>query len=600
MLRILTGQQTSVTGPCSGRKSLLHGKIPAAIFLRRGDMKSDRVLEEIKERIDIVDFISDYVQLRKSGQNWKGLCPFHSEKTPSFMVSPSKQIFHCFGCGAGGDVISFLVQYEHMPFPEALQVLARKAGIQLQAVKQDKKAVEKDAQIRNSLREASAYFAGKLKESRNAAEYIRKRGITEETAQLFRLGYAPAGWHNLLQYLKGKGYADTIIREAGLAVAGEKGMYDMFRDRIIFPIMGMQGDVIAFGGRAMDDSLPKYINSPETPVFKKSETLYGLFTAKEAIRQLERVFIVEGYMDVIICHQHGIRNVVAPLGTSLTSGHLQKLRRLTREAVVVFDGDAAGIAAARRALPLLCQNDCHATVLLLPDGEDPDSYLRKHGTESFSILTEKAQSMIDFLFSVAKGRRSDVVREALTMIAELKDTIEAEQMLMDLAGRSRINETTLRDEFKKIKGRKAGEQAAPARRPGVARFAEERLLLSAIIAFPERADEVLARIDPDSIRDAAAAALFRRIAAAPERNNLASVLEGAGEEERLLFTRLSVDPGFDTTLVDRVIEDCFAKIEKKKFEERLHEAREAGDIHLINALLIEKKQTIKGKGHERL
>ena len=559
-------------------------------------MKSDRVLEEVKGRIDIVDFISDYVQLRKSGQNWKGLCPFHSEKTPSFMVSPSKQIFHCFGCGAGGDVISFLVQYEHMPFPEALQVLARKAGIQLQAIKQDKKAVEKDEQIRNALKEAAAYFAKKLKESGNAAAYVRKRGITEETAELFRLGYAPAGWHNLLQYLKGKGCADSIIREAGLAVAGEKGMYDMFRDRVMFPIMGMQGDVIAFGGRAMDSSLPKYINSPETPVFRKSETLYGLFTAKEAIRQLERVFIVEGYMDVIICHQHGIRNVVAPLGTSLTPGHLQKLRRLTKEAVVVFDGDAAGIAAARRALPLLCQNDFYARVLLLPHDEDPDSYLRKHGTESFSILAEKAQSMIDFLFSVAKGRRSDAVREALVMIAELRDTLEAEQMIMELAGRSRISESTLREEFRKIKGKKPVERTAPAlRRLAAATFTEEHLLLSAVIAFPQRTDEVMARIDLDTVRDAVAAALFRRIAAAPDRGDLSSVLEGAREEERLLFTRLSVEPGFDTALVDRVIEDCLRKIEKRKFEERLHEARETGDIHLINTLLMEKKQSIKGK-----
>jgi DNA primase len=487
-----------------------------------------------------------------------------------------------------------------MPFPEALQVLARKAGIQLQAVKQDRKAIEKDEQIRNALRDASGYFAKKLKESGNAAAYIRKRGITEETAELFSLGYAPAGWHNILRHLKGMGYGETVIRDAGLAVAGEKGFYDMFRDRIIFPIMGMQGGVIAFGGRALDSSLPKYINSPETAVFKKSETLYGMFTAKEAIRQQERVFIAEGYMDVIICHQHGIRNVVAPLGTSLTSGHLHKLRRLTKEAVVVFDGDAAGIAAARRALPLLCQNDFHAKILLLPHGEDPDSYLRKHGSESFSILTEKAQSMIDFLFSITKGRRSDAVREALMVIAEMSDTIEAEQMLMELAGRTRINETTLREEFKKMKGRTHGEQTAPvARRPVTARNAEERLLLSAVIAFPQKADEVLARIDLNTIRDAAAAALFGRIAAVSDRNNLASVLEGAGEE-RLLFTQLSVDPGFDTALVERVIEDCCVKIEKKKFEERLHQAREGGDIHLINALLIEKKQSIKGKGHERL
>ena len=564
-------------------------------------MKSDRVLEDIKDRVDIVDFISDYVQLRKSGQNWKGLCPFHSEKTPSFMVSPSKQIFHCFGCGAGGDVIRFLVQYEHLPFPEALQVLARKAGIPLQAVKSDRKTIEKDEQVRKALGDAAEFYVRKLEDSRSAAEYVRKRGISRETAELFRIGYAPAGWHNLQQYLKGREYHDTIIREAGLVVSGEKGLYDMFRDRIIFPIMGIQGSVIAFGGRSMDSSLPKYINSPETAVFKKSETLYGLFTAKEAIRQQERVLIVEGYMDVIICHQYGFRNVVAPLGTSLTPGHLQKLRRLTKEAVVVFDGDAAGIAAARRSLPLLCQNDFHARILLLPDGDDPDSYLRKHGSGLFNSLLEKAQTVIDFLFSIAKGSRTDAVREALTLIAEVNDALEAEQMLVELSGRTRIQEMALRAEFQKVKGRKSGAQATPsAQRPVTAGNAEERLLLSAVIAFPGKADAVLARIDLNAMRDPVAGALFRRISGASDRDNLASVLEGAGEEERLLFTRLSVDPGFDTALVDRVIEDCFAKIEKKNLEERLHQAREAGDIHLISALLLEKKQSIKGRGHERL
>ena len=564
-------------------------------------MKSDRVLEEIKDRIDIVDFISDYVQLRKSGQNWKGLCPFHSEKTPSFMVSPSKQIFHCFGCGAGGDVIGFLVQYEHLPFPEALQVLARKAGIQLQALRSDRKTMEKDEQVRKALGDAAEFYVKKLKDSPSAVAYVRKRGISKETAELFRIGYAPAGWHNLLQYLKGRGYHDTIIRNAGLVVSGEKGMYDMFRERIIFPIMGIQGSVTAFGGRAMDSSLPKYINSPETAVFKKSETLYGLFTAKEAIRQQGRVLMVEGYMDVIICHQYGIRNVVAPLGTSLTPGHLQKLRRLTKEAVVVFDGDAAGIAAARRALPLLGQNDFRARILLLPDGDDPDSYLRKHGSGPFNSLCETAQTVIDFLFSIAKGRRTDAVREALTVIAEVKDTLEAEQMLVDLSGKTRIQEGVLRAEIQKVKGRTSKEQITPAiRRTATAGNAEERLLLSAIVAFPGKAEAVLARIDLKAIRDPAAGALFQRIAGASDRGDLASVLDGAGEEERLLFTRLSVDPGFDTDLVDRVIEDCFAKIEKKKFEERLHQAREAGDIHLINTLLLEKKLSIKGKRHERL
>lgn len=562
-------------------------------------MKSDRVLEDIKERIDIVDFISGYVQLRKSGQNWKGLCPFHTEKTSSFMVSQPKQIYHCFGCGAGGDVIGFLMNYERMSFPEALQVLAEKAGVKLTVFGQDKKADEKGQQIRNALAHAAEFYARKLFESKSATEYIRKRGITDESISLFRLGYAPAGWSNLLKHLRQAGHSDTVIREAGLAVAGDKGFYDMFRERVMFPIMGTNGNVIAFGGRAMDDNLPKYINSPETPVFKKSETLYGLYTAKEAIRQKDYALIVEGYMDVIICHQYGFKNGVAPLGTSLTAGHLLKLRKLTKEVVVIFDGDAAGIAAAKRALPLLAQNDFHAKILILPDKEDPDSYLGKHGSESFSILIEKAESVTDFILGASKGQRSVAVREALTVIAERQDAIEAEQMLIELAGKTRISEATLREEYRKLRAKKTGAPIMPARTKAAPRnCAEEELLLSAIIAFPERADAVLSRLDLDAIKDSAVASLLRKIAELPDRTNIAKVLDNASEEDRLLFTRLSVAPGFDPEFVDRNIEDCLMKIGKRKFEARLLHARTSGDIQLINALLLEKKKLIKEKDHE--
>ncbi len=565
-------------------------------------MKSDRVLEEIKDRIDIVDFISDYVQLRKAGQNWKGLCPFHTEKTPSFTVSPSKQRFHCFGCGAGGDVISFLEQYEHMPFPEALSVLAEKAGVRLKPVRQDRKAQEKDELVRNALRDAAEFFAQKLKQSTSAAAYVRKRGITEETAELFRLGYAPAGWHNLLQFMKGKGYAEAVLREAGLVVAGEKGMYDMFRDRIIFPIMGVQGSVIAFGARALDNSLPKYINSPETPVFRKSETLYGIYSAKEAVRQSGQVLLVEGYMDVIICHQYGIRNVVAPLGTALTAGHLQKIRRLVREAILVFDGDSAGIAAARRSLPLFCQNDVHVRVLLLPEGEDPDSYLRKHGSEAFGRHTEGAQSMIDFLLAQAKGRRSEAIREVLAAIAVMGDAIEAEQQILELAVRSRIPEATLRQELRKLKGKGSApaQKTAAVRRTVPAVDATERLLLSAVIAFPEKAADVLNVVAPDDMRDETVAELFRKVAASGVRDALTERIEDIPEEGRLLMAGLSVEPGFDTDQVDRVIEDCLRAIAGRRLAEQLHRAREAGDLTLMHALLQEKKKNIKGKGHERV
>ncbi|MBI5076183.1 MAG: DNA primase [Nitrospirae bacterium] len=562
-------------------------------------MRSDRVLEEIKERIDIVDFISGYVQLRKSGQNWKGNCPFHNEKTPSFMVSQAKQIYHCFGCGAGGDVIGFLVNYERMSFPEALQVLAEKAGVKLPVFGQDKKATEKGQQIRNALAHAAEFYGLRLRESKSASAYIKKRGIADESIALFKIGYAPAGWSNLLKHLRQAGYNDVVIREAGLAVAGDKGLYDMFRERIIFPIMGTNGNVIAFGGRAMDDSLPKYINSPETPVFRKSETLYGLYTAKEAIRQKDHALIVEGYMDVLICHQYGFKNAVAPLGTSLTSGHLLKLRKLTKEVVVIFDGDAAGIAAAKRALPLLAQNDFHAKVLILPDSEDPDSYLGKHGSEAFSILIEKAESVTDFILGASKGQKSEAVREALAVIAERQDAIEAEHMLIELAGKTRISEATLREEYRKLRAKKTGVPIAPVRtRTAPRNRAEEELLLSAVIAFSDKADAVLSRLNPDEMEDAAVASLFRKIAALPDRTNIAGVLDHASEEDRLLFTRLSVAPGFDPDFVDRNIEDCFMKIEKRKFESRLQHARASGDIQLINALLLEKKKMIKERDHE--
>ena len=427
-------------------------------------MKTDRLLEEIKSRIDIIDFISGYVQLKKSGQNWKGLCPFHQEKTPSFTVSQSKQIFHCFGCGEGGDVITFLLKHDRLSFHEAVTMLAKKAGISVDAGRFDHKSIQKDELIRKALKEAADFFADKLRGTRDAGEYFKGRGVSPESLGLFQLGYAPPGWSSLLSHLRKAGYSDEVIKDAGLAVSGTKGLYDMFRERIIFPIRSINGSVIAFGGRAMDNSMPKYINSPETPVFKKSETLYGLHTGKDAIRDKGFVIIVEGYMDVIICYQYGFQNVVAPLGTSLTSGHLQKLRKLTNEAVVVFDGDAAGINAAKRSIPLLCQNNFKAKLLLLPEGEDPDSYLRKNSSEAFSALLEKAQSIIDFLFRVSRSGRVDTVREALTLIAQNLDPLAADEMLIELSGKTRINEMTIREEFRKIKNKtvvNAGKAAVP-------------------------------------------------------------------------------------------------------------------------------------------
>ena len=558
-------------------------------------MKNERLLEEIKSRTDIVDFISDYVQLKKSGQNWKGLCPFHQEKTPSFMVSQSKQIFHCFGCGAGGDVITFLLKHDNLSFHEAVTILAKKAGISSDAIRKDTKNIEKDELIRKALSEAGRFFVSQLRETKDAEAYIKGRGVSSESIELFQVGYAPQGWSNLLRHMRKNGYNDTVIKDAGLAVSGNKGLYDMFRERIMFPIRSTNGSVIAFGGRAMDSTLPKYINSPETPVFKKSETLYGLHTAKDEIRSKGFVIIVEGYMDVIICYQHGFQNVVAPLGTSLTSGHLQKLRKLTTKAIVVFDGDAAGTNAAKRSLPFLCQNNFETKLLMLPEGEDPDSYLRKNGGDAFGALLVKAQSMIDFFFSVSHGGRVDTVREALTLIAQNADSLAADEMLTELSGKTRINEITVREEFRKIKNRTiVSDKKAPGPRVSKGNK-EEYLLLSAVIHFPEKLDYVLSRLDMKDISDKIVLSLFEKIAAAAGRTNPGDILGGAGEEERILFTRLSVEPGFDLEHADWNIEDCLRSIEKKKFDERFRLAESSGDIQLFNALLMEKKKLLEGK-----
>ncbi len=565
-------------------------------------MKTERLLEDIKSRTDIVDLISEYVQLKRAGQNWKGLCPFHTEKTPSFTVSQAKQMFHCFGCSTGGDVFAFIMKHEHVTFQEALSLLAKKAGVALPADRNSGRASESMEKVRSVLQESRDFFIAQRERSSIASAYLNERGLTQESVLRFRIGFAPDGWQNLLRYLRGKGYGEREIMEAGLAVAGAKGPYDMFRNRIIFPITNMSGTVVAFGGRAFGDAMPKYLNSPETAVFKKSETLFGLDHAKEDIRRGNRVLVTEGYMDVVMCHQYGFNNVVAPLGTSLTPAHARKLRTLADKVVMVFDGDAAGVAAAKRALPLLCQNSLSASVLLLPAQEDPDSFLRRHGADALSGLLEKAQGIIGFLFSVNRGEKLGTVREALGMIASIGDLLSADQYLTELAETSRINEMTLREELKKMKGTALrGPASAPERplsRPG--RRTEEHLLLSALLMSPEKTGYVLSRISIDDLRDKTVASLFRRMAEVKDRQDLARVLEGANPDEAGLMTMFTVDPGFDPEFIDRNIDDCLSKIEKRKFAERSLLVERAGDPALSNALLLEKKKMLRGTGDETL
>ncbi|HET6514584.1 MAG TPA: DNA primase [Thermodesulfovibrionales bacterium] len=567
-------------------------------------MKGDRLLEEIRARLDIVDIISDYLELRRSGQNYKGLCPFHSEKTPSFMVSPEKQIFHCFGCGAGGNSVTFIMKYENLSFPEALKHLAKKAGISLKHFTFDSGHDDTREKLHGVLREASKIFAENLKKSSAAHSYLMARGITDETIRRFSLGYALKDWHFLSKTLRQKGIADALILQSGAVSSGEKGIYDTFRDRIIFPICDIQGGIIAFGGRVMDDSQPKYLNSPDTPLFKKGETLYGLNLAKDGLREKGYAIIVEGYFDAILCHQYGFNNAVAPLGTALTSGHLQKLKRFSKKAVLVFDGDEAGKSAAKRSIPLLLAQGFSAEILLLPEKDDPDSFLRNEGPAAFGRLLSKARSIVDFLLDASRKDGAAAVHETIEIISATGDPIMREALIAETAKRTGFRETIIRERMKGIgtrpKGKGSAEKSSSDASSWAVRYDEEVLLLSAVIACPDKLERILEKVPLEEFGNGRVKNIFERLAAQGGCERLDSVISSLGEEEKRLVTTLTVAPGFDPETVDRNIEDCMRKITMRKERERLKavhekikEAEGSGEHELLDSLLPERQKLIK-------
>lgn len=556
-------------------------------------MRDERLLEELKARLDIADVISDYVELKRAGQNYKGLCPFHSEKTPSFMVSPDKQIFHCFGCGVGGNVIHFVMKYENLSFPEALRFLARKAGIELKEYRPQ----SGDDGLREKLLEiqaaAAKVFCENLKKSKTASSYLRNRGLSEETIQAFSLGYAVRDWHRVVNYLKEKGFPRALVLQSGIVSSGEKGLYDTFRDRIMFPIVDLQGGIIAFGGRVMDDSQPKYLNSSDTPLFRKGETLYGLPHAREALRKKGHAVIVEGYFDVIACHQYGVANAIAPLGTALTPGHLQRLKRFTRKAVLVFDGDEAGKAAAKRSIPLLLEQGYASTVLLLPPDDDPDSFLRKNGEQRFEEMVAGALSPVGFVMSVSKGDRTETVHEVLQIISAAGDAIMKEELIRELAERTGLRESVLRAEMTgKGRGLKGKHAQAPAPSSQGFCYDEELLLLSAVIAFPSRLADILQKMAPEEFTNPTVRSILEKVSAC-QGAGIESVLSSLGDEEKALVTRLTFHPGFDLDAVERNIEDCIRRKTMGEFEERSKQAHAKGDREALNALLLEKRRLTK-------
>ena len=364
-----------------------------------GGLIPDSFIEELLGRVDIVEIIERRVPLKKAGREFQARCPFHDEKTPSFTVSPQKQFYHCFGCGAHGSAIGFMMNYEGLEFVDAVEELARHAGLEVPREKSDRP--RPSAELYDILESAADYYQQQLKSNDEAVAYLKERGVSGEIARDFRIGFAPAGWSNLIDQLGSDEKRLGQLRRTGMLSQGKSGEYDKFRHRIMFPIQDRRGRVIAFGGRALDDDGPKYLNSPETELFHKGRELYGLYLARRSQARLERILVVEGYMDVVALAQFGFRNCVATLGTATTGDHAELLFRAADEVVYCFDGDRAGRKAAWRALeatlPRL-RDGRQARFLFLPEGEDPDSMVRKEGQEGFAAMLERAQPLSDFFF----------------------------------------------------------------------------------------------------------------------------------------------------------------------------------------------------------
>ncbi len=467
-----------------------------------GPDSREEAKNRVREAADIVEVIGECVQLKRTGSRYTGLCPFHAEKTPSFSVNPQGQFFHCFGCGESGDVFSFVMKYHHMGFPEALETLARRYHIDLprrRLSERDKVRIREREALYRVNEAAAAIFRQCLRAdpaARAAREYLERRQVPEAIVEKYGLGYAPApesgGWDFLTRRLQAKKISVADIERAGLAVRRERGgHYDRFRDRVLFPILDMTGRVVAFGGRILGDGKPKYMNSPESAVFDKSRILFGLFQHRQAIRESRRALVVEGNFDLLLLAVHGIDNVVAPLGTSLTRQHVRSLRGYCDEVVLLFDGDAAGLKAAMRSVPLFLAEQVEGKVAILPEGHDPDSLVREQGTDAVHALVEGARPLAEFVFDSLVRRHGLTLSGKSRIIGELQELIRqsgdpAQRSLMAAHFGEKLGVAPERFLARSARQRPAAAdsaaEGAPAREPVPRR---ERQVLDFLILYPE-------------------------------------------------------------------------------------------------------------------
>lgn len=481
----------------------------------------EELVEEIRERNDIVEVIGTYVKLQKKGSSYFGLCPFHNEKSPSFSVSPDKQMYYCFGCGAGGNVFTFIMEYENYSFPEALKYLADRVGIKLperEYSEKEKRQQDLRMQVLEINKMAANYFYYQLRteSGAQAMQYLKSRQLDDETIKRFALGYSSKYSSNLYQYFKSKKISDELLKESGLFNADEKnGMYDKFWNRVIFPILDVNNRVIGFGGRVMGDGKPKYLNSPETIVFDKSRNLYGLNIARAARKKY--LLVCEGYMDVISMHQAGFTNAVASLGTALTSGHASLLKRYTQEVLLLYDSDEAGIRAALRGIPILREAGVNSRVVDLKPYKDPDEFIKNMGAEAFEERLNQASDSFMFRVSIAESEfpmeepqgQNRFFERCAEMLLELKDELERnlyiEAIVKKYRGQYGVSTEDLRKRVNTLalKGTPAENRIQPKsgsqnkKKKETASEQAQKLMLTWLVTYPNVFDKVAQYLTPE-------------------------------------------------------------------------------------------------------
>ncbi|HEU4711352.1 MAG TPA: DNA primase [Pyrinomonadaceae bacterium] len=557
-------------------------------------------IDDLKRQADIVRVIQDYVQLKKKGANWMACCPFHKEKTPSFSVSPAKEIFFCFGCHKGGTVFNFVMEIERVPFPEAIKIVADKVGMPLPKMVDDgrfeARRQEADEVIQlNSW--ALDWWQKQLEsspEGRIARDYLNQRQLTEDTQKTFRLGYAPDSWEALSSYLRQKGATQQQIERSGLVVKkDEGGSYDRFRGRLIVPVFDHQGRPIAFGGRTLKNEDAKYINSPETPAYVKGRNLFGLNLTRDDIRRQGFAILVEGFLDLIVPYQFGVRNIVASLGTALTQDQVKLIGRFARKVVVNYDGDRAGVQAAKKAIEVLLAEDIEVKVLVLPDNADPDEFIRKFGATEYQRRRAQAQPHIQFVIENALRDRSlhrpaekaEAVEEVLPYIRAVNSRIQKREyfdMAMDALGidRENVNTSTWRRELWQMirdNRNRTPQSVQPVTRRAEATAAEQRLL-SLLFADEGLRRQVLPMLRKEDYEDLATAPLFQalldleREGAAIDFENVSSKTED-DEFAKKMIPMLLMNSSLHGSNQHYIPEECVSTFRLMRIEQRIEELR---------------------------